>query len=74
MSQIEIKSEIVGKVWKIEAQVGDALDEDDVIIILESMKMEIPITAPHRGRLVELYVSEEDPVAEDQVVAILERG
>ena len=38
------------------------------------MKMEIPITAPHRGRLVELYVGEEDPVAEDQVVAIMERA
>lgn len=74
MSQIEIRSEIAGKVWKIEAQVGDALDEDDVIIILESMKMEIPITTPTRCRLVELYVGAEDPVAEDQVVAIIEKA
>ena len=45
---IRIKSEIAGKVWKIEAKPGDILAEDDPILILESMKMEIPIAAPSR--------------------------
>lgn len=72
MARIEVKSEITGKVWKIEASVGAVLDEDDPIIILESMKMEIPVAAPKACRVVELRVAEEDPVAEDQVVAIVE--
>lgn len=72
MARIEIKSEISGKVWKIEAHAGAELDEDDAIIILESMKMEIPVAAPARCRVVELRVAEEDSVAEDQVVAIVE--
>jgi len=73
LSQIKIKSEIAGKVWKVEAKVGDTLEEDDVILILESMKMEIPISVPVGCRLVELHVGEEDPVEEDQVVAIIEK-
>lgn len=73
MSRIEIKSEIAGKVWKVEAQIGDVLDADDTIIILESMKMEIPVGAPLRCRLVELLVIEEDQIAEDQLIAIGEK-
>ncbi len=73
MARIEIKSEIAGKVWKIEASIGDTLDEEDAIVILESMKMEIPIAAPAKCRLVELRVAEEDAVAEDQVVAVVEK-
>ena len=72
MARIEVKSEIAGKVWKIEAPAGTDLDEDDAIIILESMKMEIPVAAPVRCRVVELRVGEEDAVAEDQIVAIIE--
>ena len=72
MARIEVKSEIAGKVWKVEAQVGNEVDEDDAIIILESMKMEIPVAAPSRCRVVELRVAEEDAVAEDQIIAIVE--
>tara|TARA_R110000868_G_scaffold96110_23_gene264440 strand:+ start:6246 stop:6470 length:225 start_codon:yes stop_codon:yes gene_type:complete len=72
MARIEVKSEISGKVWKIEAPAGTELDEDDAIIILESMKMEIPVAAPSRCRVVELRVGEEEAVAEDQIVAIVE--
>ncbi len=68
----EIRSEITGKVWKIEASVGDKLSEDDPIIILESMKMEIPIGAPGDGTVVEIRVAEEDVVNEGDVVAIFE--
>lgn len=70
----EMKSEITGKVWKIEAKPGDRIDEDDPILILESMKMEIPVAAPFDCVLVELLVAEEDAVAEGQPVAIVERA
>ena len=42
----EVKSEITGKVWKIETKPGDHVEEEDPILILESMKMEIPVSAP----------------------------
>lgn len=70
----EVKSEITGKVWKIEAQPGDRIEEDDPILILESMKMEIPVVAPFDCVLVELLVAGEDAVAEGQPVAIVERA
>jgi len=63
---------VTGNVWKVQAKVGDVLAEEDVIMILESMKMEIPVEAPVAGKLVELSVAEEDSVDEDQVVAIIE--
>ncbi|WP_169568007.1 acetyl-CoA carboxylase biotin carboxyl carrier protein subunit [Sneathiella limimaris] len=72
MAIIEVESEIAGKVWKIETEIGQQLEEDDAILILESMKMEIPVDAPEDGKLVELLVGEGDPVEEGQVVAKLE--
>ena len=69
----EIRSEITGKVWKVEASVGDQLTEDEPIIILESMKMEIPIAAPGDGKVVEIRVAEEDVVNEGDIVAIFEQ-
>ena len=74
MARKEVKSEIAGKVWKIEASTGDSLEEEDPILILESMKMEIPVDAPCDCTLVEILVAEEDPVSEGQVVAIIEEG
>lgn len=73
MSNSQVKSEITGKVWKVEVAIGDVIDEDDPIVILESMKMEIPVAAPFKCRILELYVAEEDPVAEDQPVALVEK-
>ncbi|MGB1686080.1 MAG: acetyl-CoA carboxylase biotin carboxyl carrier protein subunit [Pseudomonadales bacterium] len=72
MARIEVTSEVTGNVWKIEAAVGDTVAADDVIMILESMKMEIPVETPAAGTLAEILVKEEDPVDEDQVVAIIE--
>jgi len=72
MAKSEVTSEVTGNVWKIQAKVGDVLAEEDVIMILESMKMEIPVEAPVAGKLVELLVAEEDSVDEDQVVAVIE--
>ena len=70
--KVKVTSEIAGQVWKVVASVGDALAENDVIIILESMKMEIPVLAPRAGKLAAVYVNEEDMITEDQAVAELE--
>jgi len=72
VGEVRVQSEVTGKVWQIEAKVGDKLDEDDAIIILESMKMEIPISAPSNGTLTEILVQEGDPVEEGQDVAVME--
>jgi acetyl-CoA carboxylase biotin carboxyl carrier protein len=72
MPIIEVKSEITGNVWKIVAQVGDTLEEEAPIMILESMKMEIPVTAPEPGTLVEICVAEGSTCSEGAVVARLQ--
>jgi acetyl-CoA carboxylase biotin carboxyl carrier protein len=72
MTTQTIRSEVTGTVWKIVAQAGDALEADDTIMILESMKMEIPVVAPEAGRVVELLVAEGAPVREGQEVAVFE--
>lgn len=72
MANTDVKSDIAGKVWRIDAQIGQALDEDDAILTLESMKMEIPVVAPIAGTLAELLVGEGDAIAEGQVVARLQ--
>jgi acetyl-CoA carboxylase biotin carboxyl carrier protein len=60
-----VKSEIAGSVWKIEVEVGQTVMAGQALVILESMKMEIPIEAPAAGRVGEIMVAEGDPVAED---------
>ena len=72
MARHEVESEVTGYVWKILLEVGADVAEGDVIMILESMKMEIPVESPAAGKLVELKVSAEDQVEEDQVVAVVE--
>ena len=71
MAKIEVTSEVAGNVWKVQTKVGEVLAEEDVIMILESMKMEIPVEAPVAGKLVELLVAEKDSVDNDQVVAVI---
>jgi acetyl-CoA carboxylase biotin carboxyl carrier protein len=72
MAIIEIKAEITGNVWKMVASVGDHLEEDQEILILESMKMEIPVAASEAGRVTEVLVSEGQIITEGTVVARLE--
>jgi acetyl-CoA carboxylase biotin carboxyl carrier protein len=72
MPSLPIEAEVTGNVWKIEKKIGDRVEAEDVIMILESMKMEIPVEAPCAGTLTELLVKEEDSVSEDQVVAIID--
>lgn len=69
MATIDIKTEITGNVWKIVAKVGDELGEDDPIMVLESMKMEIPVAATEKGRVSEILVKEGEVVTEGTVVA-----
>ena len=72
MTRRDVVSEVSGRVWKIEARPGERVSADDPVIVLESMKMEIPVPAPVAGTVVELRVAEKDSVAEGQVVAVLE--
>jgi biotin carboxyl carrier protein len=68
---MKVTADVAGKVWKIEARPGAQLAADDVILILESMKMEIPVVAPRPGKLQELRVKEGDTVNEGELLAIL---
>jgi acetyl-CoA carboxylase biotin carboxyl carrier protein len=72
MAIIVVKTEITGNVWKIVAKVGEQLEEDAPILILESMKMEIPVSAPEAGRVQAILVEEGQVVPEGSVVARLE--
>jgi biotin carboxyl carrier protein len=64
-------SEVTGTVWKVEAPAGATVAEGDVVLIIESMKMEIPVCAPSAGTVREVLVAEGDPVTEDQPVVVL---
>jgi len=67
----EVKAHITGTVWKIETQVGAQVKEGDVLVILESMKMEMPIEAPADGKVTEIRVKEAQPVSEGDVVVVI---
>ena len=69
---MDVKAELVGSVWKITSKAGDQVAEDDVLMILESMKMEISVTAPRAGVVKEIRVKETDVVKEGQVLVVLE--
>lgn len=71
MAQTTLQSEVTGTVWKIEVQEGDTVAADQTLLILESMKMEIPVTAPAAGTVLRLLVREGESVAEGQDVVVL---
>ncbi|HLU02781.1 MAG TPA: acetyl-CoA carboxylase biotin carboxyl carrier protein subunit [Advenella sp.] len=71
MPQTEINSPVTGTVWKIERTIGDRVEEGDVIMILESMKMEIPIEATTAGTLQAISVEHQDSVNEDQLLCVV---
>jgi acetyl-CoA carboxylase biotin carboxyl carrier protein len=68
----EVAAEIAGNVWKIETTVGAQVEEEEVLLILESMKMEIPVEAPRAGRVAEVRVAEGDSIEEGAVLVVLE--
>jgi len=72
MARHEVESEVTGNVWKILLEAGASVSEGDVIMILESMKMEIPVEAPADGTVAEVCVALEDQVEEDQLLAVVE--
>lgn len=72
MAIIDVKTDIAGNVWKIVKTAGDTVSEDDPILILESMKMEIPVVAPEEGIVQSILVREGDTVAEGEVIARIE--
>ncbi len=72
MPELKVRSEIAGSVWKIEVAIGDSVVEDDPLIVLESMKMEIPLLSPRAGVVREILVVEGDPIGEGDVAVILE--
>ncbi len=68
----KVEAQIAGNLWKIEKHVGDAVVAGDVIMIIESMKMEIPVEAPSAGKIVEIRVQEGDAIEEGAVLALIE--
>ncbi len=68
----EVEAQIAGTVWKIESEVGADVAEEDVLLILESMKMEIPVESPCAGRLAEICVQEGDSIEEGAILAVIE--
>ena len=69
---MDVEAQITGNVWKIEKQVGDRVEEEDVLLIIESMKMEIPVEAPCAGQVEEVRVAEGQSVEEGAVLAVIE--
>ena len=67
-----VEAPMVGKILKIEKKVGEHVDEDEVVIVMEAMKMEIPIVAPVSGTLKEVKVSPGQSVEAEQALAIID--
>ena len=72
MAVVNVKSEIAGNVWKIQLKPGDKVEVEGEIMILESMKMEIPVLSPKAGTIKEIRVSEGEAIGEGQLVAVLD--
>ena len=68
----EVRAEMVANVWKVVVAEGDTVDDGDTLVILESMKMEIPVIAEAAGRVATLGVAEGDVVQEGDLIAVIE--
>jgi acetyl-CoA carboxylase biotin carboxyl carrier protein len=69
---VDIEAHITGTVWKIEVQVGDQVDDGDTVVILESMKMEMPVEAEDAGKVAEVRCEEGQSVSEGDVLVVLD--
>ncbi len=67
-----VQAHITGTVWKIEVKVGDTVEEGQTVVILESMKMEMPVEAPSAGKVASIAVAEAQAVDEGQTLLVLE--
>ncbi len=72
MAKLKVATEAAGNVWKIVVQPGERVEADEPVMILESMKMEVPVHAPRGGTVLEILTPEGAAVGEDQVVAIID--
>lgn len=72
MAKTNVSSEVAGTVWELSVKVGDKVAKGDALVVMESMKMEIPVESPEDGIVVEIRVNKGDPVEEEQVVAVVE--
>ncbi|HEY0093113.1 MAG TPA: biotin/lipoyl-binding carrier protein [Archangium sp.] len=68
----DVAAHITGTVWKIEVKVGQAVNAGDTLVILESMKMEMPVEATEDGTVKEIRCKESQPVNEGDVLVVLE--
>jgi acetyl-CoA carboxylase biotin carboxyl carrier protein len=68
----KVTAPVTGTVWKIQVKVGDSVDEGQTLVILESMKMEMPVEAPERGKVSEISVSEGQAIEEGDVLVSLD--
>ncbi|HUC25667.1 MAG TPA: biotin/lipoyl-binding carrier protein [Streptosporangiaceae bacterium] len=68
----EVRAEMVANVWRVVAAEGDSVADGDTLVILESMKMEIPVLAEGSGTLTKLAVAEGDVVQEGDLIAVIE--
>jgi acetyl-CoA carboxylase biotin carboxyl carrier protein len=72
MAMIKVKSDLAGTVSKVIVEVGSQVSEDDTLVVLESMKMEIPVVAPRSGRIAEIQVAEGETISEGDVMVLLD--
>jgi biotin carboxyl carrier protein len=68
----EVRAEITANVWQVRVEVGQSVDVGDELVILESMKMEIPVVAPLAGTIAELAVAPDDQITEGDLIAVIE--
>jgi acetyl-CoA carboxylase biotin carboxyl carrier protein len=68
----DVEAHITGTVWKIECEVGQEVEDGDTLVILESMKMEMPVEAEDDGKVTEIKCSEGDSVSEGDTLVVLE--
>jgi len=72
MGKLQAKSEVSGSVWKIEVALGQRVAEGDILVLIESMKMEIPVIVETAGTVASILVAEGETIVEGQAVVILE--
>ena len=70
---VDVPAHITGTVWKIEKKPGESVNAGDVLVILESMKMEMPVEAPEPGKVAEIKCKEGEAVSEGQTLVVLDR-
>lgn len=72
MAKLEAKSEVSGSIWKIEVALGQKVADGDILVLVESMKMEIPVVAETAGTVASILIAEGEAITEGQSVVVLE--